>query len=157
MWLGVIANTEGYVSPAVPKALHGVDYVIHCGAVGTWEVVEDLSKIARVTGVLGTADDPAVIPFEKTLTKSFRGAVVYAVHRLGDPHDLPQAVQREIQKVDPRIVLFGAATAFNDRIDGRLFVSPGSAGKKKPRGGRSVAMVEIDGQRVRAEIIPIGD
>jgi predicted phosphodiesterase len=157
MWLGVIANTEGYVSPQVAKALHGVDYILHCGGVGTWEVVEELSKLARVTGVVGPGDDPAVIPFERTLTKSFGGSVVYVTHRIGNPMDLPQATQRDLQKIDPRIVLFGDAAAFNSRIDGRLFVSPGSAGKKKPRGGRSVAMVEIDGQRVRAEIIQLDE
>ena len=73
MWLGIIANTEGYVNPQVSKALHGVDYILHCGGVGTWQVIEELSKVARVTGVVGPGDDPAVIPFEKTLTKTFGG------------------------------------------------------------------------------------
>jgi putative phosphoesterase len=155
MWLGVISNTEGFVSPEVTKALHGVDYIIHCGGVGTWEVIEELSKVARVTGVVGPNDDPAVIPFERALAKTFGGATVYTVHRLGDPLDLPQAVRREIQKLDPRIVLFGGTAAFNNRLDGRLFFSPGSAGKKRTRGGRSVGMVEIDGQSVRGEIIQL--
>ena len=31
MWIGVISNTEGYVSPELPAALHGVDYIVHCG------------------------------------------------------------------------------------------------------------------------------
>lgn len=155
MWIGVISNTEGYVSPKVMSALHGVDYVVHCGGIGTFEVIEELSKIARVTGVLGPNDDPAVIPFERTLTKPFAGANVYIVHRLGDPLDLPQAVKRDIQKVDPRVVLFASNAPFNSRLDGRLFFSPGSAGRKRPRSGRSVGMVEIDSQSVRAEVIPI--
>jgi putative phosphoesterase len=155
MWIGVISNTEGYVSPELASALHGVDFIVHCGGIGSWEVVEELSKIARVTGVVGSNDDPAIIPFERVLTKSFGSAKVYTVHKLGDPLDLPQGVKREIQKADPRIVLFGGNAPFNDRIDGRLFFSPGAAGRKKPRSGRSVGMVEIDGQSVRGEIIPL--
>ena len=157
MWLGVISNTEGFVSPEVAKALHGVDYIIHCGAVGTWEVVEELSKVARVTGVVGPNDDGAVIPFERALTKTFGGTVVYVVHKLGDPLDLPQAVRRDIQKIDPRIVLFGGNAPFNNLLDGRLFFSPGAAGRKRPRSGRSVGMVEIDGQSVRGEIIRLDE
>ena len=157
MWLGVISNTDGYVSPEVMKALHGVDYIIHCGGIGAWEVIEELSKVARVTGVVGPNDDPAVIPFERVLTKQFGGATLYTVHKLGDPLDLPQAVKREIQKVDPRIVLFGGSAWFISRLDGRLYFSPGSAGKKRPKGGRSVGMVEIDGQSVRGEVIPLKD
>jgi predicted phosphodiesterase len=157
MWIGVISNTEGFVSAEVTKALHGVDYIIHCGGVGTWEVIEELSKVARVTGVVGPNDDPALIPFERALTKTFGGTTLYTVHRLGDPLDLPQAVAREIQKIDPRIVLFAGNASFNNRLDGRLFFCPGAAGKKKPRGGRSVGMVEIDGQSVRGEIIPLKD
>jgi uncharacterized protein len=155
MWIGVISNTEGFVSPEVPAALHGVDFIVHCGAIGSWEVVEELSKIARVTGVVGPNDDTALIPFERALTKSFGGAKVYIIHRLGDPRDLPQGVKRELQKIDPRIVLFAGNAPFNDRIDGRLFFCPGAAGKKRPRSGRSVGMVEIDGQSVRAEVIPL--
>ena len=130
MWLGVISNTEGYVSPEVMKALHGVDYIIHCGGIGTYEVIEELSKVARVTGVVGPNDDPALIPFERVLTKSFGGTTIYTVNRLGDPLDLPQAVKREIVKIDPRIVLFAGNAPFNNRVDGRLFFSPGAAGKK---------------------------
>jgi putative phosphoesterase len=157
MWLGVISNTDGAISADVTKALHGVDYIVHCGGIGTWEVIEELSKVARVTGVLGTNDDPAVIPFEKALAKPFGGATVYVVHRLGDPLDLPQAVKRDIQKIDPRVVLFGGTTPFNNRIDGRLFFSPGAAGRKRPKSGRSVGMVEINSQSVRGEVINLDE
>ena len=118
-------------------------------------MIEELSKVARVTGVLGPNDDPALIPFERVLAKPFAGAMVYAVYRLGDPADLPQGVRRDIQKIDPRIILFAGNAPFNNRLDGRLFFSPGAAGKKRPRSGRSVGIVEIDGQSVRGEVISL--
>jgi len=157
MWIGVLSNTDGHLAPDVAKALHGVDYIVHCGGIGAWEVIEELSKVARVTGVVGPNDDPALIPFERALAKPFGGAIVYMVNKLGDPLDLPAAVAREIQKIDPRVVLFAGNTSFNNRIDGRLYFCPGAASKKRPKGGRSVGMVEIDGQSVRGEIIPLKD
>lgn len=157
MWLGVISNTDGAISSDVTKALHGVDYIIHCGGIGTWEVIEELSKVARVTGVLGPADDPALIPFEKALAKPFGGSTVYVVHKLGDPLDIPQALKREIQRIDPRIVLFGGNASFNNRVDGRLFFSPGAAGRKRSKAGRSVGMIEIDSQSVRGEVITLDE
>lgn len=157
MWIGVLSNTEGHMASDITKALHGVDYIVHCGGIGTWEVIEELSKVARVTGVVGPNDDPALIPFERALTKPFGGAMVYAVHKLGDPLDLPATVQRDLQKIDPRVVLFAGNAAFNNRLDGRLFFCPGAAGKKRSRGGRSVGMVEIDGQSVRGEILVLKD
>lgn len=157
MWLGVLSNTDGAITPDVSKALHGVDYIVHCGGIGAWEVIEELSKVARVTGVLGPNDDPALIPFERSLSKPFSGATVYVVHKLGDPLDLPQAVRRDLQKIDPRIVLFGGNAPFNSRVDGRLFFCPGAAGKKRAKQPRSVGMIEIDSQSVRAELIPLED
>jgi predicted phosphodiesterase len=155
MWLGVIGNTEGHVAPEASLALRDSDYIVHCGGVGTWEVIEDLSKLARVTGVVGPGDDPNVIPFERVLAKSFSGTMVYVVHKLGEPLDLDPTVKRDIQKVNPRIVLFGGTAAFNRRIDDRLFFCPGAAGKKKGKSARTVGLVEIDGQSVRGEIIEL--
>lgn len=157
MWLGVISNTEGQITPEAGIALRDTDYIVHCGAVGTWEVIEDLSKVARVTGVVGPDDDPNVIPFERVLTKAFSGTTVYVVHKLGEPLDLDPAVKRDILKVNPRLVLFGGTTPFNGRVDDRLFFCPGAAAKKKGKGGRSVGIVEIDGQSVRGEIINLDE
>jgi putative phosphoesterase len=154
MWIGVISDTGGVLSPRVSDVFHGVDYILHCGGIGDPAVLDSLSHIAPVAGVLGPQDSQEVYPFGRILYRKWHETGILVTNRIGDPMNLQGTIKKDIETHDPRVVLFGGtADAFNGRVDHRLFVCPGSAGGRKTRVPKSIAMIELDGVSVRAEII----
>ena len=158
MWIGVISDTRGQVLEQARDLFEGVDYILHCGNVGSASVLEELSLVAPITGVLGTLDDPEDYPLQKVLYKKWFEVGIYLRHDIGDPLNLTQEMKDEFAKEDPEVVLFGAGgDSFNNRVENRLFLNPGGCGLLLDEGVRSVGLLEIEGQSVRAEVVPIED
>ena len=156
MWIGVISDTHGFLSTPILDIFDGVDYILHCGNIGSPEVVEELSQIAPVTGVLGQADDVEQYPFDKTLFRKWFDVGIYVTHRVGDPTRLTRNIKDEVEKVDPQVVLFGHIQgSFNNRVEDRLFFNPGPAGKRRSKHPRSVGILEIQGRLVRGQVVPL--
>ena len=156
MWIGVISDTNGTLGTSALDIFEGVDYILHCGNIGNAEVLEELSQVAPVSGVLGSSDVLEEYPFTKTLFKKWFDVGIFVTHRLGDPTHLPRNMVEEIDRLDPQVVLFGQARGpFNTRVEGRLFFNPGPAGPKRSRHPRSVGILEIDGRLVRGEVVPL--
>lgn len=154
MWIGVIGDTNGFLNPLVLDVFSGVDYILHSGDIGHPDVLDGLSLVAPVAGVVGQSDIPENYPFTRTLFRKWFEVGVYVNHRIGDPMDLSKVVRKEIEKVDPQVVIFGhSQEAYNTRIESRLFFNPGAAGKKRSKFPRSVGLLEIDGRTVRGEIV----
>ena len=144
--------------PGVVNVFDGVDYILHCGNIGNPTVLEELSQIAPITGVIGGSDSAEVYPFERTLYRKWFETGIYMNHRIGDPTDLHRNTQKAIDAADPQVVLFGSTgEPFNTRIESRLFFNPGAAGRRRPKQPRTVGLLEISGHSVRAEIVPIDE
>jgi len=158
MWIGVVSDTYGDLHPRVVEVLDGVDFILHCGNIGDVSVLEALSHCAPVSGVLGQVDRAA--EFDGVLTKSllrnWSDVQVYVTHHLGSPLELLPGPQREIEEGEPDLILFGAThEGYNNRVDGRHFLNPGSAARRGRRGAPSVALLELNGKTIRGEIIPL--
>lgn len=158
MWIGVISDTAGVLMPGVVNVFDGVDYILHCGNIGNPTVLEELSQIAPITGVIGGSDSAEVYPFDRSLYRKWFETGIYMHHRIGDPTDLHRNTQKAIEAADPQVVLFGSTgEPFNTRIESRLFFNPGAAGRRRPKQPRTVGLLEISGHSVRAEIVPIDE
>lgn len=158
MWIGVISDTAGVLMPGVVNVFDGVDYILHCGNIGNPTVLEELSQIAPITGVIGGGDSAEVYPFDRSLYRKWFETGIYMHHRIGDPTDLHRNTQKAIEAADPQVVLFGSTgEPFNTRIESRLFFNPGAAGRRRPKQPRTVGLLEISGHSVRAEIVPIDE
>ena len=156
MWIGVISDTHGTLSHSVLDVFDGVDYILHCGNIGSPEVLEELSQIAPVAGVLGQGDDSDLYPFQKTMLRKWFDVGIYLSHRIGDPTHLSKAIKEELNRLDPQVILFGYIQgAFNNRVEDRLFFNPGPAGRKRSRHQRSVGILEIEGRLVRGEVVAL--
>ncbi len=155
MLIGVIASTKKELPREALDALRGVDWIVHCGRVGDPGVIDRLSCLAPVTGVRAEGDNPETIPFQTILLKKWAGSVVLILPELGDPMDPMPAAKREIEKVAPRVVIYGGTTrAAHVLIEGRLFVTPGEAiGVDGSLG--TVALIGIEGSIARAEVVPL--
>jgi putative phosphoesterase len=156
MWIGVISDTGGSLSAEAIDVFSGVDYILHCGDIGDPQVLDALSQVAPVAGVIGANDDPELYPFGRSLFRKWFDVGIYVNHRIGEPMNVLRAVKKDVERFDPQVILFGHGNeAFNNRIDNRLFFNPGGAGKKRGRPERSVGLLEIEGRSVRGEIVPL--
>ncbi|HGY92019.1 MAG TPA: hypothetical protein ENK43_12690 [Planctomycetes bacterium] len=156
MWIGVLADTSGGIHPGVLDLFDGMDFIVHCGRIGSPDVLNELSNISPISGVLGMGDAPEDFPFEAVFAKEMGGVLVMAVHDVGNPNEPRPVIQELVEDREPKVVLFGRpAEAFSATLDDRLWFGPGSASASHP--SPSVGIVEIDGASLRSEIILLKD
>ena len=163
MKIGIIADTHIPVSVAKlpPKVLEffkGCDLIIHAGDLLEMSVVEDLSKVAETKAVWGNMDGaevrknlPEKIEFEAA------GKTIGVVHGRGSASKIVETVKAAFDK-KPDIIIFGHShVPVNKTIEGTLYFNPGSSTDRIFSPYRSVGIIKIEGDDIRAEIIRLED
>ena len=151
--VGVISDTHGRLDDEILDLFAGVDRIVHAGDVGDERVLARLALVAPVTAVHGnmdaglpTADLPADATLEVGRARILVGHVKGTLLRAHDPAREGMAV-----------VVTGhthRAQIAND--GGVVYLNPGTANRTRGFGRpASVALVEVDGGAVRAEIVPL--
>jgi putative phosphoesterase len=133
--------------PEALTALAGVAHIVHAGDIGTAEILTHLRAIAPVTAVRGNNDKGAwASGIAEHEVVEIGGKSIYVLHDL-----------KELD-LDP------AASGFNVVVTGHshkplittrddvLYVNPGSAGPRRFKLPICVAMLEIAGDAMHAEI-----
>lgn len=158
MLIGVLGDSHGVLHDEVLKIFDGVDYILHCGGIGSPEVLERLSFVAPIAGVVGPQDTHEEYPFDKIFAVTWFETSVLVMHRIGDPTRVTKACREEIEKHDPQVVVFARSEGpFNQRSEGRLWFNPGPAGRKRSRFRLSVGLLEIEGRSIRGQVIPLDE
>jgi putative phosphoesterase len=151
--IGVISDTHGFFDPRVEKIFAGVAHILHAGDIGDPMVELELKVIAPVTAVQGNVD--AGLPFKLTEVVTL-AQKKFLVHHIVNPWSLAETIEQQIKKQKPDAVIFGHThKPFAEMVDGILFFNPGYAGKPRFGTQRSVAILQLDGQEIRHEFIPL--
>jgi putative phosphoesterase len=150
--VGLIADTHGLLRPEVPRALAGVDLIVHAGDVGGSAVLRGLSAIAPVEAVYGNVDDPhdPVLAAERTIPVGGLMLHVSHGHELGGP-----TPERLRARYAGDILVFGhthRAVVVRDGPD-RLVINPGAAGPRRFDLQPSVARLTVTSGAAEVEII----
>ncbi len=155
--VGVISDTHGYFDPSIPRCFQGVSHILHAGDIGSMEVHAQLLKIAPVNAVSGNVDLGRLPESFKTQqVVELYGVRIWLVHILGNPHRLPQSVEKRILGIRPHIVVFGHShQPLNERIGPILFFNPGSAGPKRFHLPRCLGLLEIEAGQVKTKLIDL--
>ncbi|MDQ7986141.1 metallophosphoesterase family protein [Pseudomonas sp. G34] len=150
MKIGLIADTHGLLRPQALAALQGVDQLIHAGDIGGPQILAELERIAPLSVVRGNNDDEAwadAIP--ERLTLRFGAVRLYLLHDLKGLDIDPKA-----EGID--VVIAGHShKPLHEERDGVLYLNPGSAGPRRFKLPISVALLHIDGDGVRFELITL--
>jgi uncharacterized protein len=150
MVIGVISDTHGLLRPAAVKVFAGVSAILHAGDVGSQRVLEGLKEIAPLTVVRGNVDSGGwdqLLPLSQTVR--FGSINIFMIHNIED------------MKIDPKASGFQAVIYGHShlpKVETRkdvLFINPGSAGQKRFRLPVTLAIVEIDGRKLKAKIIDL--
>jgi len=150
MKVGVISDTHGLLRPEAIDALKGCDLIVHAGDIGKPEVIEVLGALAPLQVVRGNND--LKLPWAAQIADLLRfemgGWQFLLVH---DIADVPGALDEGV-----RVVITGHShKPLIDWREGRLFLNPGSAGPRRFKLPVTVAVIEIQGEKLVPLIIPL--
>ena len=135
--VGIISDTHGLLRPAVREELQSCDYILHGGDVNKPEILDTLRTIAPLYVVRGNTDKEWAEELPKHLTVTLGGVTFFMVHNKKDvPRDLG----------DAQVVVFGHSHKyFEQQQEGRLWLNPGSCGRRRFDQEITMATLTIDG------------
>lgn len=135
--LGIISDTHGLLRPEVVERLRSCDAILHAGDVNRLEILDALRAIAPLYVVRGNNDKDWAEGLPHSLSVELSGVRFLMIHNKRDlPKDLGEA----------QVVVFGHSHKyFEQTIDGRLWLNPGSCGKRRFDQEISFALMKIDG------------
>ncbi|MEI6342905.1 MAG: metallophosphoesterase family protein [Verrucomicrobiota bacterium] len=143
MRIGILSDTHGHLDPAIRDLFKGVDHILHAGDFGFASILLELEDIAPVTAVLGNTDDPGT--GYKELEVVSLGGRTFVLHHIVDPAHLSERMQLACLHHAPDVIVYGHThQAHHEVRDGRLYLNPGYAGRRKQDERRSVAILRIE-------------
>lgn len=121
--IGIISDTHGLLRPEVLNILKTCDCILHGGDINSPEILDQLRPLASIYAVRGNNDREWAEGLAKTLRFQIEGVEFFMAHNKKDvAWDLGNA----------QVVVFGHTHKyFQERIDGRLWLNPGSCGKRR--------------------------
>ena len=145
MKIGVISDTHGLLRPEVVEVLHGCDAILHAGGVNKAEILASLRTIAPLHVVRGNNDKDWAEALPQTLRVELGGVRILMIH---NKRELPKELG------DAQLIVLGHYHKYIEQtIDGRLWLNPGSCGKRRFDQEISFALLHIDGGAWRVEKI----
>ncbi len=148
MKIGVISDTHGLLRPEAIEVLQGCDAILHAGDVGNFDILGTLGEIAPVTAIRGNIDlhgPCAELPATEML--SLAGVTFYMLHSIRDLDLDPVAA-------GVRVVVSGHSHSPSIKdTQGVIRLNPGSAGPRRFGLPVTLAIVKINADQVRAEIV----
>jgi putative phosphoesterase len=144
--IGIISDTHGLLRPEAERRLAGVDHIVHAGDIGRPEIVDALRRIAPVTAIRGNVDSGDwAREYVDTKVVNLAAKSIYILHDLKTLH------------IDARagidVIVSGHSHVPKiERIDGILYINPGSAGPRRFRLPITLAILEVTAEGMRPEI-----
>ncbi len=151
MLVGVISDTHGTLPPSIDATFEGVERIVHAGDIGASWIIEHLEVIAPVVAVRGNMDTG-----DLGWKLQDRVALQLGRHRVLVTHQ-PSHVARSGVPDGVSVVITGHThRAVVERIDGILYVNPGSAGGRSRDGrGPTVALLDCAADPPTAHIVEL--
>lgn len=138
--VGIISDTHGLFDPRLETVFAGVDRILHAGDVGAMAVLDKLAAIAPVTAVRGNVDHDAwswELPEEAVVELNGRRVLVAHIKE-----DLLRRRDPEGERFSAVVTGHSHAPAIVRR-GGVLYLNPGSAGRRRFRLPRAVALLMV--------------
>ena len=148
--IGVISDTHGLLRPEVCEALSVCDMIIHGGDINKPEIIEELERIAPLYVVRGNNDKEWAEHLPASLTFTIEDCKFFLIHNKKEVLGKPEA----LAGID--VVVYGHSHKYaQDMIDGRLWLNPGSCGKRRFDQAITFAIMDVDGKDINVEKITI--
>jgi putative phosphoesterase len=152
--VGVVSDTHGMFDDKLERLFEGVSLILHAGDVGATDVLTRLSMIAPVRAVAGNNDTgPWASQLPAARVERIGKVPVLILHALGTPQEPELKAQFLIEAEKPTVVVSGHShKGVVEVYEGRLFLNPGGAGKKRFKLIRSAALLEVSAEQLKATL-----
>lgn len=121
--IGIISDTHGLMRPQVLEILKTCDYILHGGDINKEEILDMIRPLASIYVVRGNNDKEWAEGLSKSLRFRIEGVEFFMVHNKKD-------VDWELGNT--QVVIFGHTHKYFEKIiDGRLWLNPGSCGRRR--------------------------
>ena len=145
--IAVISDTHGLLRPEVIQAITGCDAIIHGGDINNQKILDQLSALAPLYVVRGNNDKEWAEHLPESIAIQIEDCVLFVVHN-------KKFVPSELHGIDA--VIFGHSHKYAEQmIDGRLWLNPGSCGKRRFDQEITLAILTINGKELSVEKILI--
>jgi uncharacterized protein len=154
--IAVLADTHDEIVPwaavseRIAELFAGADLIVHCGDITTAAVLDHLATVAPVVATRSDGDPPPEPPRleDGPRVVLHDGVDVGVVFALPEGADVAELFGRPL-----RLVLYGGTHAASvEERDGTLLVNPGSPTLAERA---TVALVDVDGDDIRARIVEV--
>lgn len=147
--LGIISDTHGLLRLEVMEILKDCDCILHGGDINKPEILDQLRPLASIYAVRGNNDRDWTKGLAKTLRFTIEGVEFFMTHNKKD-------VAWELGGA--QVVVFGHTHKYFEKmIDGRLWLNPGSCGRRRFDQEITMAVMTVDNGRYEVKKIVISD
>ena len=147
--IAVISDTHGLLRPEVIRIVIGCDAIIHGGDINNQQILDQLSALAPLYVVRGNNDKEWAEHLPESITIQIEDCALFVVHN-------KKFVPPELHGIDA--VISGHSHKYAEQmIDGRLWLNPGSCGKRRFDQEITLAILTINGKELSVEkiLIPV--
>lgn len=151
--IGILSDTHAYWDDRYATFLEGCDEIWHAGDVGSYEILERLSKIATLRAVYGNCDGQDVRRFTTEIYRfKVEDANIMIKHIGGSPDHYDRSLREQLAIEKPDLLVCGHShilKVMHDKTYGMLFINPGAAGLQGWQQVRTLVRLEVDGKTFR--------
>ena len=134
--IGIISDTHGMLRPEVLNVLKECDCIFHAADFTKPEILDELRPLASIYAVQGNNDREWAGNLAKVLHFKIEDVEFCMAH---DRRDIGRHLG------DAKVVIFGHTHKyFEEVIDGRLWLNPGSCGRSRFGGDVSMAVMIVN-------------
>ena len=148
--IGVLSDTHGLLRERVKDKLRGCGLIVHAGDVDSASVLAELREIAPVVAVRGNVDRGSwASELDEVEYLDVDGTRIYVIHDRNklDARALP---------IGTGVVIYGHSHRPHvECVDGVLYLNPGSAGPRRFNLPVSMALLHIQPDSIRPELIEV--
>lgn len=150
MKIAILSDTHNVLRPKVIEIIKDCDAVIHGGDIDSQGVLDEIKSVMKLNAPLfvvrGNNDKEWAVNLPESLEFELEGFKFFLTH---NRKDVPQDIKADI-------IIFGHSHKYcEENIGGRLWLNPGSCGRKRFNLPITMAVLDIDNIRYSIEKIEL--
>jgi len=159
--VGIISDTHSYMDERILSFLDDVDEIWHAGDVGEANVLNALSRKAKLKVVYGNIDDHNLrAEYPENLIFTIKGVKIFMTHIGGYPGKYSARVKQIIETENPNLFICGHShitKIMPDKKHNLLHINPGAAGRHGFHHIRTIVTLEFSkGGMQNLKVIELG-
>jgi putative phosphoesterase len=159
--IGLLADTHGFLDPAIFEYFAECDEVWHAGDFGPVQILDELKSFKPLRGVWGNIDGAEIrASVPRDLEWECGGMKIYMTHIAGYPGAWDKRAKAALARLRPDLVICGHShilKVMRDQSFGLIHLNPGAAGHNGWHTMRTMLRFQIDDGKLHSlEAIELG-